>query len=813
MEHQQGISENTIQIVDQLFPTDYWQESHILNLLPEGVYVCDMAGVIRRYNEQAAQLWGRRPVLGDARERFNGAWKIYHPDGTPLPHDQAPAALCLKDGVSRKDMEYIIERPDLSRIFVRVNVMPIKDNKGMQVGVINCFYDITEKKETEKELQHKTAELQDYVDNASIALHWVDANGIIKWANQAELDMLGYKKEEYIGHHIGEFHVHHRKIEDILTRLSSNETLHCYESELRCKDGTIKTVQISSNVFWEDEKFVHTRCFSIDVTEQKKLIQALKESESLYKNSELRYKQLIQTLQAPLYTTDAEGRITLFNKAAADLWGREPEIGKDLWCGSFKILNTDGSNMPLDQCPMAVCLKEQRPVYGEEILVIRPDGSIRYVAPHPQPVFDESGKMTGAVNMLIDITESKQAAKALGESEARYRDLVGSLEKEVENKVRELKRSEERYHKMVEEVEDYAILLLDKEGIIQNWNKGAEKIKGYKEEEIVGKSFQEFYLPKDREAGLPLQLLARARETGKAIHEGWRKRKDGSAFWGSIVLTALHDNQNNVIGFSKVTRDLTERKLSEDRMKEYLSQLEFQNKELEQFVYAASHDMKEPLRKIHFYSDYIAGDVENRLSPKSQDFLNRSINAAGRMKKLIEDLLTYSRSTSGTESYEAVDLNEVVNEIVLMHKEEPDRKSAKIKVAKLPVIQAVPFQMKQLFFNLINNAVKYKHPDRNLQIDITYGLARGSEIEDYYSAEANMHYHKISVIDNGSGFDSRYALKIFEIFQRLNNTSNARGTGIGLAICKKIVQNHKGVILAAGKFNEGASFTIYLPAA
>jgi PAS domain S-box-containing protein len=369
---------------------------------------------------------------------------------------------------------------------------------------------------------------------------------------------------------------------------------------------------------------------------------------------------------------------------------------------------------------------------------------------------------------------------------------------------------EKLYHKMVEEVEDYAILMLDKDGTIINWNKGAEKIKGYKEEDIVGKNFQEFYLPEDREQGLPLQLLQLARETGKALHEGWRKRKDGSAFWGSIVLTAIHNDEGGVIGFAKVTRDLTERKLAEDRMKDYMAQLEFQNKELEQFVYAASHDLKEPLRKIHLYNSFIADQPGNQLDDRSRDYLNRSLKAAERMKALIEDLLVYSRSTFRTEFYEAIDLNAIIDEIIAMHKDEIG--AGKVEVGRLPVVHGVPVQMKQLFFNLINNSIKYKHPDREIAIKIEAELVDGHSIPSP-GLDKHRQYVKITVVDNGIGFDQAYANRIFEVFQRLNNAAYTKGSGIGLAICKKIVQNYKGFIEAKGQWDKGAQFSIYLPTA
>ena len=483
--------------------------------------------------------------------------------------------------------------------------------------------------------------------------------------------------------------------------------------------------------------------------------------------------------------------------------------------GNYKLYQLDGTWLPHDEGPLAECIKDGLPKTDLEFILERPDGDRVYVRINILPVVDETGKQVGAINCSYDITHVKEREQELTTRirEEKLRDLAASLEKLVDKKTsdlltrtEELKKSEERYHKMVEEVEDYAILLLDKEGNIMNWNKGAEKIKGYKDEEIIGHNFKEFYLPEDREKGLPLHLLKQARDEGKALHEGWRKRKDGSAFWGSIVLTAIHGNEGNLIGFTKVTRDLTERKLAEDRTKDYLGQLEFQNKELEQFVYAASHDLKEPLRKITLYINYIKDQPANQLDDKSRDYLSRALKAAERMKTLIEDLLMYSRSTFNAGNYEGVDLNKVMDEVI----QEAGEDKGKINVEHLPVVSGVPFQLKQVFSNLVNNSIKYKHPDRDIAIHIRAELVNGESIVAP-GLDKNRLYYKISVTDNGIGFEQVYAGKIFEIFQRLNNTANTKGSGIGLSIVKKIVQNYKGAIEATGEIGKGAAFSIYLP--
>ncbi len=372
----------------------------------------------------------------------------------------------------------------------------------------------------------------------------------------------------------------------------------------------------------------------------------------------------------------------------------------------------------------------------------------------------------------------------------------------------ELRLSEDRYHKMIEEVEDYAILLLDKEGFIQNWNKGAEKIKGYKEEEIVGQNFRIFYLSQDREKQLPEKLIHEATVNGKAIHEGWRLRKDGSQFWGSIVITALHEGEK-IVGFSKVTRDLTELKVANDRIIEYTRELEFQNKELQQFSYAAAHDLKEPLRKIQFYNASILTNANDILLEKERGYLQSSINAANRLSGLIDDLLKYSETALTSGKFEQVNVTKVISEIVEFYKDLPDQGQIVSSLNENIIVTGIAFQIRQLFENLINNAIKYQSRERKLTIKIWYSKVILNKPGS--NEETDSYFHKISIEDNGIGFESEFAGKIFELFVRLQGRQNYPGNGVGLSICKRIIQNHRGLIEVSSNPGQGSVFHVFLP--
>ncbi len=404
--------------------------------------------------------------------------------------------------------------------------------------------------------------------------------------------------------------------------------------------------------------------------------------------------------------------------------------------------------------------------------------------------------------VFVEIQQKRlqKSNTALEESESRYLQSNKALE-----------RTEDRYQRMILEVEEYAIIRLSAEGIVENWNRGAEKIKGYKAEEIVGKSFRLFYTPEDLNAGMPDKLLNLAATEGRASMEGWRVRKDGSKFWGSITITALHDDLDNVIGYTKVTRDLTNLKHANDLLEVKTRELERSNKELTSFSYVASHDLQEPLRKIMMFSQLLVDKESDSLSARGKEILGKIHAGTLSMKRLIEDLLSYSRVQSFVAGNAPVDLNLIMKEVENAWKEGNPDKPLTINYPKLPSVNGIAFQLYQLFENIISNAAKYARPDVPPKVDIDFQVVNGSQVR-HEGAHFNIDYYKIAVADNGIGFEQQYAEKIFEIFQRLHKKGEYTGTGIGLAICKKIVQNHHGFIEAYGVPDIGATFVIYLPA-
>ena len=259
-----------------------------------------------------------------------------------------------------------------------------------------------------------------------------------------------------------------------------------------------------------------------------------------------------------------------------------------------------------------------------------------------------------------------------------------------------------------------------------------------------------------------------------------------------------------------VTTDITEEVLNNLEITQKNIELETSNKELHAFNYVASHDLQEPLRKIETFISRIEIEDFSQLSESSKQYFERIKISSVRMRNLIQDLLQFSRTNTSEKVFQKVDLNE----ILLLAKNEvlggAEDGNIILDSEKLPSLMAIPFQMKQLFINLLGNSIKYKKPNNSVKVKIEYKKLKLDELNKVKFPEKRL-YHQIIVSDNGLGFESKYKDKIFELFSRLHNKDQIVGTGIGLAICRKIVENHKGTITAKGSVGKGAVFTIILP--
>jgi signal transduction histidine kinase len=293
---------------------------------------------------------------------------------------------------------------------------------------------------------------------------------------------------------------------------------------------------------------------------------------------------------------------------------------------------------------------------------------------------------------------------------------------------------------------------------------------------------------------------------GRATHEGWRLRKDESKFWANTAITALHNDVGEVIGFSKVTRDLTERKLAEDKLKAYTVELEAQNRELEQFAYVASHDLQEPLRKIQTFCEVIQKNSHDEAT--MERYFPKIIAAAQRMTELIRSVLNYSRlSREGI--FIPIDFNSILANILNDFELLIAEKEAEVQIDHLPAINGIPLQISQLLSNLVGNALKFTLTKPVIRI--TSRIVSGDEFTEVPIVVGQRHYLEISIEDNGIGFDQKYEKLIFAMFQRLNSKHEYAGTGIGLALCKKIAENHHGFITASSEPGKGSTFRVYLP--
>ncbi len=450
-----------------------------------------------------------------------------------------------------------------------------------------------------------------------------------------------------------------------------------------------------------------------------------------------------------------------------------------------------------------------------EARVIWPDSSVHWINVFGKIIHNDNREPLRMYGTVIDITRQKNILVELKESESKLRSLADSMKEKINERTFELAELNKELllkNKIFAQAETNALIgsyswsLQD--GKLE-YSDNLFRLLGFEPGEFVPsfEKYLSFIHPDDLE-----QVKKDGKQTfeTKELVEHVHRviTKDGKLkYFRSSGKVFGNGEDTALIG---TVQDVSHDTLMNEKLRKQNIELERSNAELESFNYIASHDLQEPLRKIQAFSQRILEKDKSNLTETGKDYFGRIINAAFRMQNLIEALISYSKTNATETGKELTDLNNLFRVVKEGLQDSIEEKNASIQYSGLPKVKIIPIQFQQLFINLISNAIKYSRTGVAPRINITALTIPGKEITEV-DANRSINYWKISVEDNGIGFEQRYATKIFELFQRLHGVSDYLGTGIGLAICSKIMRNHEGFISAVGNPGVGSIFNIYLP--
>ena len=584
-------------------------------------------------------------------------------------------------------------------------------------------------------------------------------DGFFKRLNPTWQTRLGYSIEELLAKPFIDFvHPDDRQstIQEV-EKLSTGLNTISFENRYRCKDGSYRRLSWNAAPFVEQQLIY---AIGRDVTEFKQTEQALRLSEE-------RYRLLFESNPHSVWVYDLESLAIIdVNDAAILTYGYSRE--------EFLTLNIKDLR-PIEDVPAFLeKVARVRDVLEDQGISThcRKDGTKVEVEITSNPII--YGRRKARLVVSTDITERKHAEEAL-------------------------RQSEERFRLTVDNVVDYAILMLDTAGCVTSWNPGAQRIKGYRADEIIGKNFSQFYPRADVEAGKPQHELAAAAKEGRCLDEGWRVRKDGSTFWANVVITALRDEQGTLRGYSKLTRDMTQSKLAQEAMSQAKDAAEQSNKFKDQFLSTMSHELRTPLNAVLGFSDLLNDECYGALNDRQHRYVNHIQTGGKHLLRLINDILDLSRIEAGRLqlAIENVAVNTCMSEAVDCLRPLSDKKSQTVLVkpsANLSV-RADATRLKQILMNLLGNAVKFTPDSGKIEV-------AAHQIGDVVRME---------VRDTGPGIPLEEQQRIFNAFQRLQQSKTTEGTGLGLAITKRLVELQGGNLGIDSQPGNGSCFYFTLP--
>jgi PAS domain S-box-containing protein len=736
------------------------------------IFLLDSGGHIASWNRGAQLIKGYLPeeVIGKHISIF------YTPEDLARGKPQTLLQRALREG-RVEDIGWRI-RKDGTRFWADVVITPVADHDS-DAGFIKVTRDLTLQKQAEERLKQSEESLAATLYSIGDGVLACDKRRQVTRINPVAERLTGWSEPEAVG----------RPLEDVFniineeTRAKAPNPVDRVLAEgvvvglanhtaLISRDGTERPIADSGAPIRDAEG---SPCGAVlvfrDITDERRAAEKLRRMQEEVRRSEESLRATLYSIGDGVLATDEQGRVTRVNEVAARLTGwRESEaLGRPIE-EVFDIVNEETRAKAVN--PVGRVLAEGVVVgLANHTALVSRDGVERPIADSGAPILDSEGRPKGAVLVFRDVSAERAAEEAL-------------------------RRSEEKLRSMIASVRDYAFYMLDLSGRVASWNPGAERIKGYREEEILGQPFSRFFTAEDVAQQKPARELEIAAREGHFEDEAWRVRKDGSRFWANIVMTPVRDTSDRLVGFVKITRDLTERrKAEEERLR--LAHAAEAIRLRDEFLSIASHELKTPLTALQLQ----LLNIDDQLRLGGEDLaksIERARRLAARLDQLIEALLDVSRIVTGRLklNIESFDVGEVALEIAERLRESASAAGCELSLKILGKLQGRwdRLRIEQLLTNLISNAIKY---------------AAGQPIEVLLRREADIAI--MEVRDKGPGIPAGALSRIFERFERAASARHYGGMGLGLYIGRQIAEAHSGTIVASNLPGGGASFTVRLP--
>ncbi len=663
---------------------------------------------------------------------------------------------------------------------ISVNIFPKEISFNGTKGILEIINEVEDKTIFFENIKY-------IIESSPLAVVLINSKREIIIVNKHTEVMFGYKRNELLGKTFSilipdDFKTIHKNHEEKF--FNKPESRHINELKglyALHKNSKLIPVEIGLNPLkYGDEIFVLANI--LDITKKKLAFEELEETENRFKNT-------IEHMTEGFQILGKDFRYLYVNKAVEKHGKKRKEelLGKKITEAYPGIDNTEMflklKRSMLSKIP---CTMQNEFVYD--------DGQKSWFELNMEPVPE------GILILSKDITQEKKDKEQIELYQKEMEKLVIKRTEQLEKKIKEIeiasaaiKESEENLKLIFENIYDYGIVLLDLKGNILNWSPGLEELTKYNKDELKGKHFSILFTKEDLSNKIPDKELKKVLKNGKLETEGWRIKKNGSRFWTYSAINIIKDNSGNIKGFIKVIKDMTEKMIANEKLKEHSIQLEELNNELESFSYSVSHDLRAPLRHIDGFIKLVQQDENNKLTEESKTYFKYVLDSVDKMGNLIEDLLSFSRMGRSEMNIVRVDLTKLVQEVINELSIESSIRKIKWDINPLPEISCDRAMLKQVLVNLISNSLKFTSGKNEAVIKVGSFSQNNEEV--------------FFVKDNGAGFDMKFADKLFGVFQRLHSSKEFDGTGIGLANVKRIIERHGGCVWAEGAVNKGA--TIY----